>query len=90
MQNEVRRDIKSVILLLATQGMINLGEINDPVSNEMTLNLEGAELFIELLEVLAEKTKGNLTPDEQGFLNDILTNIKQVYAKKLNTQPNRG
>jgi hypothetical protein len=40
--------------------------------------------------VLAEKTKGNLTPDEEGFLNHILTNIKQVYAKKLNTQPNRG
>lgn len=82
----MRRDIKSIILLLATQGMINLGEINNPVSDEKTLNLEGAELFIELLEVLGEKTKGNLTPDEDGFLNNIVANIKQVYAKKLNAQ----
>ncbi len=82
----MRRDIKSIILLLATQGMINLGEINDPVSNEMTLNLEGAGLFIELLEVLEEKTKGNLTPEEEGFLENIVTNIKQVYTKKLNAQ----
>jgi hypothetical protein len=63
--------------------MINLGEINDPVTNELKLNLEGAEVFIELLEELEVKTKGNLSVEEEGFLTDILGNIKKVYDKKL-------
>jgi hypothetical protein len=83
MQSEMKRDIKSIILLLATQGMINLGEINDPLTNEVKLNLDGAEVFIELLEELEVKTKGNLTAEEEGFLADILGNIKKVYDKKL-------
>ncbi len=82
MQSEMKRDIKSIILLLATQGMINLGEIKDPVSNETKLNLEGAEVFIELLEELEVKTRGNLTVEEEGFITDILSNIKKVYNKK--------
>ncbi len=83
MQNEMKRDIKSIILLLATQGMINLGEINDPLTNELKLNLEGAEVFIELLDELEVKTRGNLTVEEEGFFGDILGNIKKVYDKKL-------
>lgn len=82
----MRRDIKSIILLLATQGMINLGEIQDPVSTEFNINLEGAEIFIELLEVLEVKTRGNLTPEEEKFLADILGNLRKVYEKKLNRQ----
>lgn len=85
MQNEMRRDIKAIILLLATQGMINLGEINDPVTNETNLNLDGAEVFIELLEELKEKTRGNLSAEEEIFLSDVLSNIKKVYDKKLNS-----
>ena len=82
MQNEMKRDIKSIILLLATQGMINLGELNDPFSNESKLNLEGAEIFIQLLEVLEDKTKGNLTQEEDAFLKEVLGNLKKVYDKK--------
>jgi len=79
----MKKDINSIILLLATQGMINLAEINDPVTNELKLNMEGAEVFIELLEELEVKTKGNLSVEEEGFLTDILGNLKKVYDKKL-------
>ena len=82
----MKRDIKSIILLLATQGMINLGEIKDPVSNENILNLDGAAVFVELLEELEVKTRGNLTDEEDAFLIDILTDLKKVYDKKLSEQ----
>ncbi len=85
METEMKRDIKAIILLLATQGMINLGEIQDPMSSGRKLDAEGAMVFIELLEVLEEKTRGNLTTEEEKFLSDIIGNIKQVYKKKLNT-----
>ncbi|MCP4220529.1 MAG: DUF1844 domain-containing protein [bacterium] len=83
MQNEMKKDIKAIILLLATQGMINLGEIADPVTNDARINLDGASVFIQLLEELQVKTRGNLTPDENTFLQEVLGNIKNVYEKKL-------
>lgn len=83
MQQEIKRDIKSITVLLATQGMINLGEIKDPISQQSKLDPEGALLFIDLLEVLQKKTSGNLTADEEGFLNEIVSNIKKVYEKKI-------
>lgn len=82
----MKRDIKSIILLLATQAMINLGEIKDPVSNESILNLDGAGVFVELLEELEVKTRGNLTDEEDAFLTDILTDLKKVHDKKLTEQ----
>ncbi len=82
----MKRDIKSIILLLATQAMINLGEIKDPVSGESTVNIQGAEVFIQLLEELEIKTQGNLTDEEDVFLTDILTDLKKVYEKKLTEQ----
>lgn len=82
----MKRDIKSIIVMLATQGMINLGEIKDPVLDETKLYLEGAEIFIDLLEELELKTRGNLTDEEEKFLTEILSNLKKVYEKKLNEQ----
>lgn len=83
MQEDIRRDIRSIIVLLATQGMINLGEIKDPISNTHKIDLEGARLFIDRLEVLEKKTKGNLSTEEEGFLTEVLSNINKVYEKKL-------
>jgi len=82
----MKRDIKAIILLLATQAMINLGEIKDPVSNESILNIDGARVFIELLEELEIKTRGNLTDEEDVFLTDILADLKKVFEKKLTEQ----
>ena len=78
----MKRDIKSIILLLATQCMINLGEVQDPISKEISSNLEGAELFIDLLEELKSKTDGNLTDDEKKFLVGVIENLKKIYNKK--------
>ena len=78
------KDIKAVILLLATQAMINMGEIQDPVTQESKDDLEGVALFIELLDVLETKTRGNLTDQEMTFLAEVRENLDKVYNKKLN------
>jgi len=76
-------DIKSIIVLLATQAMINMGEIQDPISRESKDDLQGASLFIQLLDVLKMKTRGNLTSQEEVFLTEVRANLGQVYNKKL-------
>ena len=63
-----KRDIRAIAVLLATQGMIRLGEIPDPLNGQAALDAEGARFFIDLLQELQRKTRGNLLPDEAAFL----------------------
>jgi hypothetical protein len=78
------KDIKAIIVLLATQAMINMGEIPDPITHDSREDLDGAATFIELVEVLSDKTKGNLTPEEDSFLVEVRANLDKVYRKKIN------
>ena len=78
----MKRDINAVVTLLATQSMIHLGEIQDPVSGATAVDLGKAALFLELIEELKKKTSGNLTREEENFMNDVLTNLRTVYGKK--------
>ena len=77
----MKRDIKSIVLLLATQCMINLGEIEDPITKEKDVKLEKAEIFIDLLEELKLKTEGNLTEEQKEFMMEIVDNLKNIYKK---------
>jgi hypothetical protein len=78
----MKRDIKAIATLLATQSMINLGEIADPLTKTTSINLSGAKIFIDLVEVLKKKTKGNLSDEEDQFMKDVLSNLKKVYQNK--------
>ncbi|HUU06508.1 MAG TPA: DUF1844 domain-containing protein [Patescibacteria group bacterium] len=77
-----KKDIRTIAILLATQGMIRLGEIPDPLNGQATLDAAGAEFFIDLLIELQLKTSGNLLPDEVAFLSDVLENMQKIFLKK--------
>lgn len=80
---KMKRDITSIIMILATQCMINLGEIQDPIFKKVKQDLDGAKLFIDLLEVLEGKTRGNLDEEEDKFMQGILVNLKNIYEKNV-------
>ena len=78
----MERDIKSIVVLLLTQAMINLGEIRDPVHQSTRVFLDKGKVFVDLLEVLQEKTRGNLTPAEEEYLDQVVHNVREVYRRK--------
>jgi hypothetical protein len=80
-----KRDISAIAILLATQGMINLGEIADPLHGQKAINVKGAKFFIDLLAELKDKTLGNLSNEETAFISDTLENLQKVFVKKANT-----
>lgn len=80
-----KRDIRAIVILLATQGMIHLGEISDPVHGRKTVHSEGARFFIDLLAELKNKTRGNLLADESVFIGDTLENLEKIFTKKAHT-----
>jgi len=69
------------ILSLNTAALVHLGEIPDPITNKKQVNLTLAKQTIETLEMLREKTKGNLSIDEEKLLQSIIYELKLKFLK---------
>ena len=69
------------LLSLSTSVLVCLGELPDPMSNESTTNLPLAKQTIGIIEMLKEKTKGNLNDEEDRLINDILYDLHMKYVK---------
>ena len=79
----------ALVVSLATSAAVHFGDAADPSSGQhMPPNLEAAGHMLDLLVVLAEKTKGNLTPDEERFLTQVLYELRMrfIEAKKGETR----
>ncbi|BAU23210.1 hypothetical protein THC_0821 [Caldimicrobium thiodismutans] len=74
-------NFNTFILSLNTAALVHLGELPDPITNRKELNLTLARHTIETLEMLKEKTKGNLTLEEEKLLQSILYELKLKYVK---------
>jgi hypothetical protein len=65
------------VLSLASTAAIHFGDLPDPVSGEPTeLNLDGAAQMIEILALMEQKTRGNLTAEEREVLNQVLYELR--------------
>ncbi|MCD6490471.1 MAG: DUF1844 domain-containing protein [Thermodesulfobacterium sp.] len=69
------------ILSLNTAALVHLGEIPDPITNKKQINLTLAKQTIDTLEMLKEKTKGNLSADEEKLLQSIIYELKIKFLK---------
>jgi hypothetical protein len=73
-------DFAMFVTGLATQALIHLGEMAHPVTKKREKNLEEAKYTIDLLEMIEEKTKGNLTPEEKRYLDQILYDLRMRFV----------
>jgi Domain of unknown function (DUF1844) len=69
------------ILSLSTSALVHLGELPDPVTSEKGTNLQLAKQTIGVIELLKEKTKGNLTNEEEKLIDTVLYDIRLKYVK---------
>jgi hypothetical protein len=73
----------SFIFSLSTSVLLHFGEITDPISNRKERNLPLAKQTIDLLGMLKEKTKGNLSNEEDELLDNILFNLRMKYVEEV-------
>lgn len=73
-------DFASHVYTIGIQALIFLGKQPHPESNKYTRNLELARYHIDTLEVLREKTKGNLTEDEAKLIENLLHTCRLAYV----------
>ncbi|MCX7944304.1 MAG: DUF1844 domain-containing protein [Deltaproteobacteria bacterium] len=67
---ERKIEFKDFIASLYMSAVVSLGLIPDPITNEKRKNISFAQETIEILRILKEKTRGNLTEEESKFLDD--------------------
>ena len=75
-------DMNTFILSLSSSAMVHLGEVNDPQSGKSQVDLNLARHTIDMLAMLEEKTRGNLTGEEEGLLKNILFELRMKYVQK--------
>jgi len=64
--------------------MMSMGKLKNPVSDKIERNLEFAKMSIDTLDMLAAKTKGNLSEYEEKFLNEVIKDLKLNYVDEVN------
>ena len=70
-----------LLSLIAMQALVGLGGMATPTGEPIPPNLGAAKHFIDLLQVLEEKTRGNLTKDEQTMMDQTLYELRMRYVQ---------
>jgi uncharacterized protein DUF1844 len=65
---------------LSLRVMLALGQIRNPKATEVYLDLDGAKYAIDTIQMLLEKTKGNLAPEEEATVKDVVHNLRLLYV----------
>ncbi len=73
-------DLSGFISGLGMEALIALGEIPNPFTKKKNKELEQAKYIIDTIRLLREKTKGNLTTQEDNLINDLLYELQMKYV----------
>lgn len=87
---EVQKDIQTgelsqrfveFVMMHAQNAALFLGQIPNPKTGEGEVNLELAKMFIDQLAMIQEKTRGNLTKEEETVLRNAISNLQMVFVE---------
>lgn len=76
--------LPSLIFSLSSTALFHLGELPDPQTNEKKKDVPLAKHAIDTIAMLKEKTAGNLTVDEEKFVETVLADLRLRYVKEKN------
>ena len=69
------------VMMHAQNAALFLGQIPNPKTGEAEINLDLARMFIDQLEMIQEKTRGNLTNEETMVLRNALSNLQMAFVE---------
>jgi F0F1-type ATP synthase membrane subunit b/b' len=72
----------NLVIMFQTVAMQQMGKIKNPITDKIERDLEQAQMSIDMLEMLQEKTKGSLTDVEQKMLKSILHELHLNFLEE--------
>lgn len=70
------------VISLNASALVHLGAIEDPATGKKEKNLPMAKQTIDILSMLEEKTRGNLSGDEENILKNVLYDLRILFVKE--------
>jgi hypothetical protein len=74
-------DFPTLIMSFASAAMISMGKIPDPATGQISKTLPLAQQNISIISLLKEKTKGNLSKEEEALIENILYELRLSYVE---------
>ena len=74
--------LEQFIISLGHSALMHLGEIPNPADGKKYLDMEGAQQTIDMLSMLEEKTRGNLSPQEESLFKNLLSDLRLRFIEK--------
>lgn len=85
---EQQLSFTSFVVSLASTAAIHFGDLPDPMTGQrLEPNLEGAAQMIEILSLLDQKTRGNLTAEERQVLEQVLFELRMRFVEASGQAP---
>jgi hypothetical protein len=81
---------ETLVSYLSTTAMFQLGLIAGPSGEHIPADMPNAKRTLDLLEVLQEKTRGNLTADESRLLEDVLYELRMSFVEMQKRQTRKS
>jgi len=80
MQDKMEASLSVLIMSLASSAVMAMGLAPDPANGKVRKDKNMARFNIDLLVVLQDKTKGNLTADESKFLENLINDLQMKFV----------
>jgi hypothetical protein len=84
---EMAQRFIELVMMQAQQAAMFLGRFPAPGGEQPEMNLDYARMFIDQLEMLQEKTRGNLSNEETQVLNGVLADLRLAFVQASNAAP---
>jgi len=79
--SEPQLTFAAFVISLASSAAIQFGDLPDPSGSKVEPNLDGAAQMIEILSLLEQKTRGNLTDEERELLEQVLYELRMRFVQ---------
>lgn len=74
-------NFSTFVISLSTEALMHLGEIGNPISGKVEIDVPVAKQMIDILGMLKDKTRGNLNASEDRLIEDILFDLRMKYVE---------
>lgn len=84
MTDDIKKEMSFSLFItgLMMEAMMALGDLENPMTHKKEQNLQHAKILIDTLEMLKEKTKNNLSKDEDEAMSSILYDVRMRFVTK--------
>ena len=84
MSDAMKASFSALVMSIASSGLMSMGLAQNPQSGKTEKNLDIARINIDMLRMLEEKTKGNLSSEEADLIRNVINDLQMKFVSASN------